>query len=105
MLKLTKKEMDRLKEFLQWEDRNGCYTDENCEIEDMPILDEEGTLKYVIKVLNFEEFENSSKDIQEMEFEEIEEFLKSKELYEITIDKINTLKENDKNITLYRKLI
>lgn len=30
--------MDRIKitKFFQWNDRNGCYTDENCDLEDMP---------------------------------------------------------------------
>lgn len=31
-------EKDRIKitEVLQWNDRNGCYTDENCDLEDIP---------------------------------------------------------------------
>ena len=34
------KEIKRIKitEFLQWNDRNGCYTDENCDLEDIPRL-------------------------------------------------------------------
>lgn len=26
----------KITKFLQWNDRNGCYTDENCDLEDIP---------------------------------------------------------------------
>ena len=39
---------DRIKilNFLQWNDRNGCYTDENCDLEEVPRMTYEEAIKY-----------------------------------------------------------
>ena len=39
----------RITEFLQWNDRNGCYTDENCDSEDVPRMTYEEAIKYFKK--------------------------------------------------------
>lgn len=42
----------RITEFLQWNDRNGCYTDENCDLEDIPSVNDNITMnrKWKIKM-------------------------------------------------------
>lgn len=46
------KERKGIIEFLQWNDRNGCYTDENCDSEDVPRMTYEEAIKYFFGVVN-----------------------------------------------------
>ena len=49
-------------DFLQWNDRNGCYTDENCDLEDIPRMTYEEAIKYFFGVMNddfYSLFQNS----------------------------------------------
>ncbi|HIG0357625.1 TPA: hypothetical protein ACX96U_002973 [Clostridium sporogenes] len=36
----------RITKFLQWNDRNDCYTDENCDLEEVPRMTYEEAIKY-----------------------------------------------------------
>ena len=105
MLELTKKQADRLKDFLQWNDKNGCYTDKNCELEGFKPLTDEEVLLYVFDVLNEDKFIELTYSIQELSIDEVIEFSKKKGFYENTIEKIEKLKENYWNVTLYKSLI
>ena len=42
----------KITEFLQWNDRNGCYTDEICDLEEVPRMNYEDTVKYFFGVMN-----------------------------------------------------
>ena len=48
------KDIIRIKvtEFLQWNDRNGCYTDENCDLECISRMTYEESIKYFFCVIN-----------------------------------------------------
>ncbi len=35
-------------DFLQWNDRNGFYTDKNCDLEDIPRMTYEDAIKYFL---------------------------------------------------------
>lgn len=68
----------KITEFLQWNDRNGCYTDENCDLEDMPRMTYEDSVKYA----------------------------KDNNFYDSTYEKLNLLINNDKpTIEFYKSLI
>ncbi|WP_235777743.1 hypothetical protein [Clostridium culturomicium] len=58
----------KLTQFLQWNDRNGCYTDENCDLEDIP----------------------------RMSYKEIIKYAKYNNFYETTYEKLNLVINNDK---------
>ena len=67
----------KITEFLQWNDRNGCYTDENCDLEEVPRMTDE-----VIK------------------------YAKDNNLYDSTYEKLNLLINNDKpTIEFYKSLV
>lgn len=38
--------------FLQWNDKNGYYTDERCDLEEVPRMTYEDSIKYFFGVLN-----------------------------------------------------
>ena len=46
------KQRINITEFLQWNDRNGSYTDENCDLEEIPRMTYEDTIKYFFGVMN-----------------------------------------------------
>ena len=52
--KLVNTEGNRLNliEFLQWNDRHGCYTDENCDLEGISRLSYNQVIKFFFGVIN-----------------------------------------------------
>lgn len=48
------REVERIKitEFLQWNDINGCYTDKNCDLEEVRRLSYEDAVRYFFGVVN-----------------------------------------------------
>ena len=51
---MLNKELERIKltEFLKWNDRDGCYTGENCDLEEVPRMTYDDTVKYLFGVIN-----------------------------------------------------
>lgn len=92
--------------FLQWNDRNGSYTDENCDLEEMPRMTYEDAVKYFFRVLNDDEYYKMVDNIFELTYEEVIKLAKEKGFYDVTIKKLSSL-VNDDNPTeeLYRSLI
>ena len=56
----------RITKFLQWNDRNGCYTDENCDIEGVERMNYEDALKYFFGVMNEDFYYNITDNIFEL---------------------------------------
>lgn len=46
------KQRIKIVKFLQLNDRNSCYTDENCDLEDIPRMTYEEAVKYFFGVIN-----------------------------------------------------
>ena len=46
------KQRIKIVKFLQWNDKNGCYTDENCDLEHIPRMTYEDAVKYFFGVMN-----------------------------------------------------
>lgn len=49
---LKEKERRAITKFLQWNDKNGCYTDENCDIEGVERMTYDDAVKYFFVVMN-----------------------------------------------------
>lgn len=93
-------------EFLQWNDKNGCYTDENCDLEDIPRMTYEEAIKYFFGVVNADAYSEISESMADIEYEQVINFAKENGFYEKTIEKLTKLiDEDDMNIELYRSLI
>ena len=84
---------DRIKilDFLQWEDSNGCYTDENCELENVSKLTYEDAVKYFFGVINDEFYYSKADNIFELTYEEVIELAKQEGFYMLTMNKLEYL--------------
>lgn len=92
--------------FLQWNDRNGSYTDENCDLEGIPRMTYEDTVKYFFCVMNDDSYYEITNDIFELTYEETIKYAKEKGFYDVTMEKLNLLVNDDNpNVELYRSLI
>lgn len=99
---------DRIKitQFLQWNDRNGCYTDENCDLEEVPRMTYEDTVKYFFGVINDDFYYSVTDNILGLSYEEVIRYAKDNGFYDRTMDKLNKLINEDKpTIELYKSLI
>lgn len=45
----SEKDRVSITNFLQWNDKNGCYTDDNCVVEEVPIMTYEDAVLYAKK--------------------------------------------------------
>lgn len=93
--------------FLQWNDKNGYYTDERCDLEEVPRLTYEDSIKYFFGVLNEDFYYNLVDNIFELEFDEVIKYAKNNEFYENTYKKLNLLINTNKvnDISFYRNLL
>lgn len=102
------KEYKRIKitKFLQWNDRNGSYTDENCALEEIPRMTYEDAVKYFFGVMNDDFYYKITDNIFELTYEEAIKYAKEKDFYDITIQKLSLLVNDDNpTVELYRSLI
>jgi hypothetical protein len=99
------KERIAITKFLQWNDRNGCYIDDNCDLEEIPRMTYEDAVKYLFGVLNDDFYYNIIDNIFELTYEEIIKYAKEKNFYDITIKKLNLLVNDKPAAELYRSLI
>lgn len=102
------KERERIliSKFLQWNDRNGSYTDENRDIENMPRMTYEDAVKYFFDVVNEDVFYKVADNIFELTYEEVIKIANENGFYDTTIEKLNLLvSEENPTEGLYRKLI
>lgn len=105
MLLLDSKRMLVL-DFLQWNDRNGCYTDKNCDLEDLPRMTYEDAVKYFFCVINDDFYYSITDNIFDLSYEEIINYAKENRFYEVTYEKLNLLINNDNpTIEFYKSLV
>ena len=96
----------KITEFLQWNDRNGCYTDENCNLEDIPRMSYEDSVKYFFGVMNDDFYYSITDNIFELSYEEVIKYAKDNNFYDSTYEKLNLLINNDKpTIEFYKSLV
>lgn len=99
---------NRLKiiQFLQWNDRNGCYTDENCDLENIPRMTYEDAVKYFFGIINDDFYYDIVDNIFELTCEEAIKYAKDNGFYDQTYEKLKLL-VNTENQTeeFYRSLI
>lgn len=96
----------RIIEFLQWNDNNGCYTDEDCDLEDIPRMTYEEAKKYFFIVVNQEFYYEITEDISELDYEEVIKLAKENNFYDDTKRKLSILESNDiPTVEFYRSLI
>ena len=92
--------------FLQWNDKNGSYTDDNCDIEEIPRMTYEDSVKYFFGVLNDDFYYNIADNIFELSYEEVINYAKENSFYTKTIEKLELLLNNSNpTVEFYRFLI
>ncbi|AMN37091.1 hypothetical protein ACSXC4_13845 [Clostridium perfringens] len=102
------KEKERLliTKFLQWNDKNGYYTDENCDLEEQQRMTYEEAVKYFFGVLNDDFYYNIVDNIFELTYEEAINYAKDNGFYNNTYEKLMLLVENENPTEeFYRSLI
>lgn len=100
-----KNELIRLKilDFLQWNDKNGYYTDERCGLEEVPIMTYEDSIKYFFGILNEDFYYNLVDNIFELEYDKVIRYAKNNGFYEKTYKKLNLLINTDNSF--YKNLL
>ncbi|MDU1308924.1 MAG: hypothetical protein E6936_15930 [Clostridium perfringens] len=93
--------------FLQWNDKNGYYTDERCDLEEVPRMTYEDSIKYFFGVLNEDFYYNLVDNIFELEYDEVIKYAKNNGFYEKTYKKLKLLinTNNFSDNSFYRNLL
>ncbi|MCX0355958.1 hypothetical protein LI064_15695 [Clostridium perfringens] len=93
--------------FLQWNDKNGYYTDKRCDLEEVPRMTYEDSIKYFFCVLNEDFYCNLVDNIFELEYDEVIKYAKNNGFYEKMYKKLKLLiNTNDfKENLFYRNLL
>ena len=92
--------------FLQWNDRNGYYTDENCDLENIPRMTYEDAVKYFFSVMNEDFYYSVTDNIFELSYEEVINYARENNFYDNTINKLNSLVNTDKiTMDFYKSLL
>lgn len=96
----------RLLNFLKWNDRHGCYTDENCDLDGFSILSYNDAIKYFFAVINDDFYYSKVDNIFELSYDQVIKYAKQNGFYDSTVDKLNLLlQESSPNDSFYRNLI
>ena len=85
----------KISNFLQWNDRNGYYTDKRCALEQFPKLSFKESIKYFFGVINSDFYYNFVDNVFELSFDKIIEYAKSNKFYKSTCNKLNQLLNNE----------
>ena len=93
--------------FLQWNDKNGYYTDERCALEQVPKLSFNESIKYFFGVINTDFYYTVIDNISELSFDKTIEYAKSNGFFKETCNKLSILLNNkrDNYILLYTSLL
>ena len=78
-------------DFLQWNDKNGYYTDERCDLEKVPRLSFEESIKYFLGVINSDFYYTVVDNIFELTFAKTIEYAKSNGFFLETCNKLSKL--------------
>ena len=82
--------------FLQWNDKNGFYTDIMCDLEEVPRMTYEDAEKYFFSVINEDFYYSITDNIFELTYDEAIKYAKENNLYYSTIEKLNSLLSGEK---------
>ncbi|WP_297639048.1 hypothetical protein [uncultured Clostridium sp.] len=88
------KRKEKITWFLQWNDKNGWYTDERCDLEEAKKMTYKEAVKYFFGVLNEEFYYKKVDNIFELTYEEVIKDAKENGFYESTCTKLKLLVEN-----------
>lgn len=92
--------------FFQWNDRNGCYTDENCDLEEVPRMTYEEAVKYFFGVINDDFYYSITDNIFELTYDEVIKYAKENNIYESTMNKLQILIDaKSADDKLYRSIL
>lgn len=96
----------RILNFLQWNDRNGCYTDEKCDLEGFSRFSYNEAIKFFFGVINDEFYYSKVDNIFELSYEQVIEYAKQNNFYDTTMEKLDLLLQESSPIdSFYRSLI
>ena len=96
----------RILDFLQWNDRHGCYTDENCDLEEVNRLTYNDAIKFFFGVINDEFYYSKVDNIFELSYDQVIEYAKQNGFYDSTMEKLDLLlQDSSPNDSFYRTLI
>ena len=96
----------RILNFLQWNDRHGCYTDENCDLEGVSRLSYNDAVNFFFGIINEDFYYSKVDNIFELSYDETIEYAKQNGFYDSTIEKLQLLlQESSPNDSFYRSLI
>lgn len=97
---------ENILQFLQWNDRHGCYTDENCDLEGVSRLSYDDAVKFFFGVMNEDFYYSKVDNIFELSYDETIEYARQNGFYDSTMEKLQLLlKESSPNDSFYRSLI
>jgi len=103
---MKEKERIEITKFLQWEDKNGSYTDENSDIEGVERMSYEDTVKYFFGVINSEIYFSIADNIFELTYEEVIRYSKEFNIYDKTMSKLTQLfKQDNATEEFYKSLL
>ncbi|EDT69998.1 hypothetical protein ACRTBB_002923 [Clostridium perfringens] len=91
--------------FLQWNDKNGYYTDERCDLEEVQKLSLEESIKYFFGIINSDFYYSIVDNIFELSFYETVQYAKEFKFYNKTYSKLKFLINSNPNEILYRSLL
>ena len=92
--------------FLQWNDKHGCYTDDNCDLEEFPRFTYEDAVKYFFGVINNNFYYSKADNIFELTYEEVINYAKENKFYNGTMETLNVLLQVERPTDdFYRSLI
>lgn len=99
-------EREKILLFLQWNDRHGCYTDENCDLEEVPRFTYDEAVKYFFGVINDVFYYSKADNIFELSYDQVIEYAKENHFYDSTMKKLDLLlQEESPTDSFYRQLI
>ncbi|EPB8178314.1 hypothetical protein P5E70_04005 [Clostridium perfringens] len=85
----------RITKFLQWNDKNGYYIDEECDLEEQPRMTYEDAVKYFFGVLNDDFYYKIVDNIFELTYEKAIKYAEDNGFFNDTYEKLNLLVENE----------
>ena len=85
----------RITKFLQWNDKNGYYIDEECDLEEQPRMTYEDAVKYFFGVLNDDFYYKIVDNIFEFTYEKAIKYAEDNGFFNDTYEKLNLLVENE----------
>lgn len=102
----TEKNRIKILNFLQWNDKHGCYTDENCDSEEFPRFTYEDAVKYFFGIINDDFYYSKADNIFELTYEQVIDYAKEHNFYNNTMEKLDLLfKEESPADMFYSSLI